>query len=104
MARFVRRCCDCGPVADWHLQPEAEGKLRWQHDLQAGAASKEGRPKVRTILVSSALLLTVTSSVGLGVVSAYAAIQGILHTFARQTRQTEEAAPTLIAQEVASQQ
>jgi len=59
---------------------------------------------VRTILVSSALLLTVTSSVCLGVASAYAAIQGILHTFARQTRQVDEPAPALIAQEAASQQ
>lgn len=68
---------------------------------------KDG-PEVRTILVSSMLFLTVISSVCLGVAAAYAAIQGVLQTFARDPRrlQAEEAtsAPTLIPQEATAEQ
>jgi len=93
-------------LADRHLQPEAGGKLRWWHDIRVVAKQhlrKDG-PKVRTILVSSTLFLTVVSSVCLGVVSAYAAIRGILHTFARHPPQVEEPAPALIAEEATVQQ
>ncbi|HVP53131.1 MAG TPA: hypothetical protein VMT05_13520 [Terriglobales bacterium] len=50
------------------------------------------------------LFLAVTSSVGLGVISAWAAIQGILHAFARRPRRAEEPAPALITQEATIQQ
>jgi len=61
-------------------------------------------PKVRTILVSSTLLLTVISSVGLGVVSAYGAIQGILQVFAQHPHPQEEPLTALVAQEATAQQ
>jgi hypothetical protein len=65
---------------------------------------KKDGPEVRTILVSFMLFLAVVSSVSLGVVSAYVAIQGILRTFAHHPRQAEEPASTLIAQEATVQQ
>jgi len=65
-------------------------------------------PKVRTILVSSTLLLTIILSVFLGVISAYGTIQGILQVFARSPRPLpqpqEESLPALVAQEAAVQQ
>jgi len=59
---------------------------------------------VRTILISSTLFLTVTSAVCLGVVAAYAAVQAVLHTFARQPRPAEESSPALVTQEATIQQ
>jgi hypothetical protein len=65
---------------------------------------REDGPKVRTILVSFVLFLAVASSVSLGVASAYAAIQGILRTFAHHPRQVEEPASALITQQATVQQ
>ena len=59
---------------------------------------------MRTILVSSTLFLTVTSAVCLGVISAYAAIHAILHTFARRPRPVKESSTGLVTQEATIQQ
>ncbi len=59
---------------------------------------------VRTILVSSTLLVTVISSLFFGVISAYAAIHGILYAFAHRPQAQEEPGPALIAQEAGLQQ
>jgi hypothetical protein len=58
---------------------------------------------VRTILVSSTLLITVIFSLSLGVISAYAAIHGILHAFAHRPRLQEEPVPALLSQEATLQ-
>jgi hypothetical protein len=55
-------------------------------------------------MVSSTLFLTVVSSVCLGILSAYIAIQGFFHIFTRQPQQTEEAVPALISHEATVQQ
>jgi hypothetical protein len=66
-------------------------------------------PKVRTILLSFTLLFTVTSSVFLGVISAYGAIHGILQIFAQhpqaqpQEESLQESLPALVAQEAVQQ-
>jgi len=84
---------------------EPGGRLRWWHGIQFEAVHvKKDGPKVRTILVSSTLFLTVVSSVGLGVVSAYAAIQGILQAFAQRPRPQEEPSTALLGQEATVQQ
>jgi len=70
----------------------------------AGQHLRKDGAKVRTILVSSTLFATVVTSVSLGIISAYAAIHGILHIFARQPRHQEEQAAPLIAQEATLQQ
>ncbi|MFI5090307.1 MAG: hypothetical protein ACHP7P_09650 [Terriglobales bacterium] len=59
---------------------------------------------MRTILVSSTLFLTVVLSVGLGIVSAYAAIHGILQVFAQHPRPQEEPLTAFVAQEATVQQ
>jgi hypothetical protein len=58
---------------------------------------------VRTILVSLTLLLTVVSSVSLGVGFAYAAIQWILHIFAPDASEASEPAAVLMAQEATAE-
>jgi hypothetical protein len=55
-------------------------------------------------MVSSTVLVTIIFSVSLGIISAYGAIQGILHAFARHPRQAEEVRPALVAQEAAAEQ
>jgi hypothetical protein len=92
-----------GPPAS---SAQCGGRLRWWYDIRVVAEQhlrKDG-PKVRTILVSFMLFLTVVSSVCLGVGSAYAAIQGVLRTFAHHPQQVEESAPALIAHEAPVQQ
>ena len=97
---FAQQCWIFGPVAERHLQANPVGRLRWWHGIQIKAAHyREDEPKVRTILVSSALFLTVALSVGLGIASAYAAIHGILQVFAQHPRSQEEPLSSLIAQE-----
>jgi len=81
------------------------------HGIQFGAVDfGKDEPKVRTILVSSTLLLTIILSVFLGVIAAYGTIQGILQVFAQQPQPRplpqpqEESLPALVAQEAAVQQ
>jgi len=103
---FAQQCWVFGPVAEGHLQRNPGGRLRWWwHGTQVDAAHfREDGPKVRTILVSFTLFLTVASSVGLGIVSAYAAIHGILQVFAQHPRAQEEPLSALVAQEATLQQ
>lgn len=51
---------------------------------------------MRTLLVSSTLMLTVLTSVSFGIYAAYAAISGILLAFGRHSRAKTEAAPALV--------
>lgn len=110
----ARQCWVFGPVAEGHLQRHANSRLWWCNGIELDAwYFREDGPKVRTILVSSTLFLTVVSSVGLGVVSAYASIHGILLAFAQRTRPQrarverigeEQPMAALVAQEVPVQQ
>ena len=106
---LAQECWVLGPLARRYLQAQPAVRLRLWHGIQfdAGDSGKDG-PKVRTILVSSTLFLTIILSVFLGVISAYGAIQGILQVFAQQPRPLpqpeEEPLPALVAQEAAVQQ
>lgn len=59
---------------------------------------------MRTIIVSSSLFITVVTSFCIGILSAYAAIQAVLHVFARQPNETPEPAPALLGQEATVEQ
>ncbi len=51
---------------------------------------------MRTLLVSSTLMLTVLFSVSFGIYGAYALISGILLAFGRNSRSKTETAPALV--------
>jgi len=104
---FAQECWVIGPLARRHLLPHPRSGYGVGTVFSSipGIQGRTG-PKVRTILLSSTLLLTVTLSVFLGVLSAYGAIQGILQIFAQhpEPQPQGESLPALVAQEAAVQQ
>jgi len=56
----------------------------------------QGGKTLRTVLVSSTLLLTVISSVSFGIYAGYAAVSGILFAFGHRSQKSAPAAPTTV--------
>jgi len=82
--------------------PRGRGNLLRQH-RETKQQFRKDRSKVRASLVSFTLLITVISSLGLGVLLAHATIHWILRIFAPVARDTSESTSVLIAQEAAEQ-
>lgn len=93
-----------GSMAGRHLQPCLGGGVIYLGNIgETEQQFRKDRSKVRASLVSFTLLITVISSLGLGVLLAHATIHWILRIFAPVARDTSESTSVLIAQEAAEQ-